>query len=38
MADVAKKPVANVLEHKIRMTLTSTNVKTLEKGMYHEFE
>lgn len=34
MADVAKKPTLDAPEHKIRMTLTSTNVKALEKGLY----
>lgn len=31
MADIAKKPTTEAPEHKIRMTLTSTNVKALEK-------
>lgn len=34
MADIAKKPTTEAPEHRIRMTLTSTNVKVLEKGMY----
>ena len=35
MADLAKKPTTPEAPlHKIRMTLTSTNVKVLEKGMY----
>lgn len=34
MADIAKKPNVEAPEHKIRMTLTSTNVKALERGWY----
>lgn len=35
MADIAKKPVTEAPQHKIRLTLTSTSVKALEKGLYH---
>lgn len=34
MADIAKKPTTEAPQHKIRLTLTSTNVKVLEKGVY----
>lgn len=36
MADLAKKPTTDAPEYKVRMTLTSTNVKALEKGMYKQ--
>lgn len=36
MADTIKKPTLESPERKIRMTLTSTNVKALEKGKSQE--
>lgn len=34
MADLTKKVTLQVPDHKIRMTLTSTNVRAVEKGKF----